>query len=58
MTSHEEKLRMAKLLLGERYLCHTTNHVKKAPHRTPENGKAVDVAKTFARVRKQGRDLA
>lgn len=48
----DEKLRQAKELLGERYLCHPTNHVKKSPRKGPEIDRT-DIRKTFARVRRE-----
>lgn len=55
-TTPEEKLRRAKAILGERYLCHPVNHVQRCPRRAPEISKT-DVSRTWAKFRKQGKDL-
>ena len=45
-------LKQAKEWLGERYVFHPSRHIKKGSYKAPEMHK-VNVAKTFARVRKQ-----
>jgi len=49
----EEKLRRAKVTLGDRYVFHISHAVKRAPQKQPEMQRT-DVAKTWARVRKTG----
>jgi len=49
----EEKLRRAKVTLGDRYVYHASHTVKRAPQKQPEILRT-DVAKTWARVRKAG----
>lgn len=46
------KLEEAKQWLGERYILHPANHIKKGSYKAPDTHR-VDVAKTFARIRKQ-----
>ena len=52
----EEKRRRAISFLGDRYVLHPSNQVKRNPNRTPDVMR-VDVAKTIKRARERGLDL-
>lgn len=59
MSSHEEKLALAKEFLGPRWTLHPENSVRRCPQKTPDVAKTVDVTKTIAAYRRRvGLDLA
>jgi hypothetical protein len=49
---HAEKVNLALAALGERYVFHPANRVKRAPHKEPEIAKA-DVTRTIRRYLKR-----
>ena len=51
-SSNEETLTAAKDWLGDKYVLHPSRYIKKGSYKQPAVHK-IDVAKTFARVRKQ-----
>jgi hypothetical protein len=50
--NRQQKVRAAIEKMGERYVFHPANAVKKAPNKTPEIART-DVAKTFKRIRER-----
>lgn len=57
MTDNDTKRQAAIAYLGDRYLCHPSNQVKRNPQKQPATSR-VDVARTIKKARERMGELA